>query len=220
MLLTVSPDTVGLKKIKSGFASRHFFSLYALPCELVSRALTEKPEVLLLLLCDLDKEMKERLRVVKEHLPCIKIISLCRKKSASPSRLITEEILFSRRLSYKTLLQRVLFHHTPFANASKEHGNLIVRGLYLDLRHKKTFVYGHSVSFTVSQIEILRLLAEAHPMHISAKDLARLCSFPGEEIEESSVLSRISRLNGKVKSAYALPRRLICLDEEGYYIAP
>ncbi len=215
MLLAISPSPKALKTLKKALFSHHYFALYAFPDKLFETAALFPPKALLLLYCQYDGEMQKMLSTFKKQYPKTHVIWIGKAPLKKKPATLDTVMIYPMRLSYKALLTKLFsFNH------ERPDGSLLTKGLYLSPLDKTAAIYGHQVLFSLSHISVLRLLSEAAPRHLSAEEIALLCSFPSEPLTPSTIVSRISRLNDCVKRSYALTRRLVQKDETGYYIAP
>ena len=214
MLLAISPSDEALKALRHNLFLCRYFALYARLDGLWDAASLLEPSVLLVLHASYDEEMKRTLALFKSRYPKAAILWVGRKPLPKKATAIDASLCYPQRISYKTLLSKAFAFEGKRAD-----GSLLYRGLYLNPTAKTAAVYGHGVSFSPTDVSVLHLLAEAAPRHLSAEEIARLCSFSTEQLTASSIISRISRINACVKKSYALSRRLVERDETGYFIA-
>ena len=214
MILAVSPSNEALKGLQRHLFANHLFAHYAPLSHLQDAAALCRPDILLLLFCPSDAPLRASLADLKALYPSMAVIAIEREAPVKPCRRVDTLLVYPKRVAYKTLFAAL------YSYGKREDGSLLEKGVYLCPRKRRIALYGRKIPFSLAEASILRLLAEVAPRHLSAEDIARLASFPGEALSPSSIVSRISRLNACAKRYGGRTRRLVQKDEVGYYIAP
>lgn len=218
MLLTVAMSAREVERLKKIFVSMRYFT-YAATFENMVECAQKYPISDLVIEAEaVTEHLSENVAKIQALYPDIHIFLLSDDKNHSmpvtiqlPFDITSDEVLF-----------QILYFGKPTPNSVEDfHENLLVKGMLFNTYVHEIRVYGWIVDFSASDAFLLRYLAEIYPRRATIDELATLCFGYKEKVSDSTVKSRISRINRRaINSLAPLCRPIITYKkkEGGYQI--